>query len=149
MYTLVGIDTKAAPIYGYSILMAFGVGLFTQGPISVVQSLFPADRIADATAFIGFGQVLGIAIMLAVANALFLNKATNSIELLLPDTPLDEVQAAISGAGSELFENLSGDLKKDVLQAIVDSVNSAYILVFVAGAVSIVLCPFIKRPNQA
>ncbi|KAJ8058262.1 hypothetical protein OCU04_012457 [Sclerotinia nivalis] len=30
MYALVGVDTKAASIYGYSILIALGVGLFTQ-----------------------------------------------------------------------------------------------------------------------
>jgi hypothetical protein len=147
MYTLVGVDTKAAPIYGYSILMALGVGLFTQGPISVVQSLFPAHRISDATAFIGFAQVLGIAIMLAVANALFLNKATDGIQNLLPNTPLSEVQAAVSGAGSELFQSLTGSLRNDVLQAIVDSINSVYILLLVAGAVPIVLCPFLKRPK--
>ncbi|PVH99814.1 putative MFS drug efflux transporter [Periconia macrospinosa] len=145
MYTNVEVHTSAAPIYGYSVLMAFGVGLFTQGPISVVQSLFPADRVADATAFIGFGQVVGIAIMLAVANAIFLNKATIGIQHLLPDTPLAEVQAAIQGVGSELFRNLNSVLREAVLQAVVDSMNTAYILVIVAGAVSLVLCPFFKR----
>ncbi|KAF7868682.1 hypothetical protein EAF04_005212 [Stromatinia cepivora] len=145
MYALVGVDTKAASIYGNSILMALGVGLFTQGPISVVQSLFPANRIADATAFIGFGQVAGIAIMLAVANAIFLNLATNKIEVLLPNAPLDEVQAAISGTGSELFQNLNGDLKNAVLRAVVESINTVYILVIVAGALTFVLCPFLKR----
>jgi hypothetical protein len=147
MYTQIGVDTSAGPIYGYSVLLALGAGLFTQGPISVVQSLFPADRVADATAFVGFGQVTGIAIMLAVANAVFLNKATNSIEQLLPDTPLGEVQAAISGVGSELFKNLSGELKRGVLEAIVESLNTVYILVIVAGAVTVVLCPFLRRPR--
>ncbi|PQE21781.1 hypothetical protein CJF30_00011014 [Rutstroemia sp. NJR-2017a BBW] len=148
MYALVEVDTKAAAIYGYSILMALGVGLFTQGPISVVQSLFPADRVADATAFIGFGQVAGIAIMLAVANAIFLNLATDKIKILLPNTPLKEVQAAISGTGSKLFNTLSGDLKKAVLGAVVESINTVYILVIVAGAVCIVLCPILRRRKQ-
>ena len=144
MYALVEVDTKAAPIYGYSVLMGFGAGLFTQGPISVVQSLFPAGRVADATAFVGFGQVAGIAIMLAISNAVFLNKATNGIEHLLPGTPLSEVQAAISGVSSDLLRNLNGDLRTAVLQAIVDSMNNAYILVIVAGAVTVVSCPFLK-----
>jgi len=147
MYARVEVDSNAASIYGYSVLLAFGAGLFTQGPISVVQSLFPADRVADATAFVGFGQVVGIAIMLAVANAIFLNKAINAIEHLLPDTPLGEVQAAISGVQSDLFKNLSGDLRSAVLQAIFDSMNNVYILVIVAGAVTVVLCPFLKRPK--
>ena len=148
MYARVGVNTSAAPIYGYSVLLGLGAGLFTQGPISVVQSLFPADRVADATAFVGFGQVVGIAIMLAVSNAIFLNKATNSINQLLPGTPLGEVQAAISGVGSDLFRDLSGDLRNAVLQAIVDSMKNVYILVIVAGAVTVVLCPFLKRQEQ-
>ena len=145
MYSIVEVDTNSAPIYGFSILLGFGAGLFTQGPISVVQSLFPADRVADATAFVGFGQVVGIAIMLAVANAIFLNKATDAIEQLIPDTPLTEVQNAISGVGSELFRNLSGNLRTAVLQAIVESMNNVYILVIVAGALTVVSCPFLKR----
>ena len=148
MYSRVGVDTSAAPIYGYSILLGFGAGLFTQGPISVVQSLFPADRIADATAFVGFGQVVGIAIMLAVSNAIFLNKATDGINQILPDTPLREVQAAISGVGSDLFRNLSGDLRNAVLRAIVDSMKNVYVLVIVAGVLTVVLCPFLKRQKQ-
>ena len=148
MYARVGIDTNASPIYGYSVLLGFGAGLYTQGPISVVQSLFPAERVADATAFVGFGQVVGIIIMLAVANAIFLNKATIAIESLLPDTPLLEVQAAISGARSDLFRSISGDLRNAVLQAIVDSMNNVYILVVVAGALTVVLCPFLKRQKQ-
>lgn len=145
MYTKVEVTTSAAPIYGYSVLLAFGVGLFTQGPISVVQSLFPADRVADATAFVGFGQVVGIAIMLAVANAIFLNEATIGIQQVLPDTPVRDVQAAIQGVGSELFRNLNSTLKTAVLQAIVSSMNTVYILVIVAGAVTLILCPFLKR----
>ena len=36
MYARIEVDTKAAPIYVNSIILGFGAGLFTQGPISVV-----------------------------------------------------------------------------------------------------------------
>lgn len=145
IYALVQVDTNAAPIYGYSILLAFGAGLFTQGPISVVQAKFQANRVTDATAFIGFGQIAGIAIMLSVANAVFLNTAINGIMRLLPDTPVPQVQAAITGVGSELFRNLSDTLRRGVLEVIVDSINDAYILIMVAGALTVVLSVFMKR----
>lgn len=145
MYALVEVDTNAAPIYGYSILLAFGAGLFTQGPISVVQAKFPANRVADTTAFVGFGQIAGIAIMLSVANTVFLNSATNGIIRLLPDTPVPQVQAAIAGVGSELFRNLSDTLRRGVLEVIVHSINDAYILIMVAGASTVVLSVFMKR----
>jgi hypothetical protein len=149
MYTMVEVDTNASPIYGYSVLIALGCGLFTQGPISVVQSLFPAERIADATAFVGFGQVAGIAIMLAVANAIFLNQATNGIQALLPDIPLSEVQGAIQGVGSELFRNINASQRASILQSVVGSMNTVYILIIVAGAVTAVLCPLLKRPQKS
>ena len=60
---------------------------------------------------------------------------------------LGEVQAAISGVGSKLFGDLSGDLKNAVLQAVVDSMDNVYVLVIVAGALTVVLCPFLKRPR--
>lgn len=147
MYALIQINTNAAPIYGYNILLAFGAGLFTQRPISVVQAKLPANRVADATAFIGFGQIVGIAIILSVASAVFLNTATNGIMRLLPlpDTPVPQVQAAITGVGSELFRNLSDTLRRGVLEVIVDSINDAYILIMVAGALTVVLSVFMKR----
>ena len=83
--------------------------------------------------------------MLAVSNAVFLNKATNAIENILLDTPLSKVQATISEVGSDLFETLSDDLRNAVLQAIVDSMNNVYTLVIVAGAVAVLLCPFLNR----
>lgn len=148
MYSIVEVDTKAAPIYGFSILIAFGCGLYTQGPISVVQSLFPAERIADATAFVGFGQVMGVAIMLAIANAVFLNQATIGIEKLIPDTPLPQVQAAIQGVGSELFKNTSDDIRAAILEVVVKSMNKVYILVIVAGAVTAISSPLL-RPKKS
>lgn len=149
MYTMIGVHTDAALIYGFSVLIAFGCGLYTQGPISVVQSLFPADRVADATAFVGFGQVSGVAIMLAIANAVFLNQATIGIERLIPSTPLTQVQAAIQGVGSELFKNATEDVRTAILQVIVDSMNKVYILVVVSGAVTAVTCPLLWPKKSA
>jgi hypothetical protein len=148
MYTFVRADTNASYLYGFSVLIGFGAGLYTQGPISVVQSLFPADRVADATAFIGFGQVLGIAIMLAVANAIFLNEATDGIQQLLPGSPLNEVQSAIQGVQSDLI-NDAGDMTRAGIDAVVvDAINNAYILVMVAAALTVILTLFMKRSRK-
>jgi hypothetical protein len=113
-----------------------------------VQSLFPASRISDATAFIGFGQVLGIAIMLAVANAIFLNKATDGIQSLLPEASLSEVQSAIQGVPSSIVDNASATVRASIDAVVVDAINNAYILIMVAGALTIVLAPCMRRhPN--
>ncbi|KAH8719434.1 putative MFS drug efflux transporter [Phaeosphaeriaceae sp. PMI808] len=149
MYALVEVHTTASHIYGFSVIIAFGCGLYTQGPISVVQSLFPAERVADATAFVGFGQVMGVAIMLAIANAVFLNQVTIRVEQLIPDTSLPQVQAAIQGVGSELFKSSSENIRAAILQVIVDSLNKTYLLVVVAGAVTAILSLLLKPKKSA
>nr|POE61028.1 efflux pump patc [Quercus suber] len=110
--------------------------------------MVPPNRIADATAFVGFGQIGGSAIMLSIANAVFLNTATNGINSLLPDTPMSQVQAAIAAAGSQLFDSLSDALRRSVLEIIVNSINDAYILIIVAGALTAVTSVFIERKRS-
>jgi hypothetical protein len=148
MFTLVRAETNASYVYGFSVLIGFGAGLYTQGPISVIQSLFLAERVADATAFIGFGQVLGIAIMLAVANAIFLNKATDGIQQVLPGAPLMALQSAIQGVQSDLISNVDDSIKAAIDAIVVDAINNAYILVMVAAALTIILTLFMKRPAK-
>lgn len=149
MYGLVGVDTSAAPIYGFTVILAFGAGLFTQGPISVVQGMVPPDRIADATAFVGFGQIGGSAIMLSIAYSVFINTATNDISALLPTAPISEVQAAIAGVGSQFFDSLDPTTRNEVLEIIVNSINDSYILVMVAGALTVVTSVFMERKKRA
>lgn len=144
MYTI-DTNTSTAAVYGYSILVGFGTGLFAQASFSVAQAIVDPSNVASAVGFITCAQVTGVTIALAIANALFLNGSQDRIAALLPSTPLSEIQSAIAGGGSDFVRSLSPELQRRVLLAIVDSMSKTYILVIVGGALAIVLSAFMKR----
>jgi MFS family permease len=144
MYT-VDQGTSVSRVYGYSILIGFGDGLFAQASFSVAQAIVEPELIASAVGFITCAQVSGVTIALAIANSVFLNKSQESIQKILPNVPLSDVQAAISGAGSDFVKSLSANVKKEVLEAIVTAMSKTYILVITAGALVVILSIGMKR----
>lgn len=138
-------ETSDAHIYGYSILTAFGIGLFSQAGFAVAQTKVAPSQLSQAVAFIGIGQVGGITLALMMSNSIFLNEATNKISKILPDLSRSAVQQAVSGFGAEFFHHLTSDQRQSVLAAIVDSIDKTFIMVITASALSLVLSIFMKR----
>ncbi|KAJ6125639.1 hypothetical protein N7471_012956 [Penicillium samsonianum] len=133
MYT-VGQDTSESQVYGYTVLLGAGVGMFLQASFPVTQAVVAAENIAPAIGFITLAQFVGITLALAIANAILLNSSQQKIQQILPKVPASEIKLAILGAHSDLVQNLSLDLKTQVLDAIVDAIAKTYILVIVGGA---------------
>lgn len=133
MYT-VGQDTSESQVYGYTVLLGAGVGMFLQASFPVTQAVVATENIAPAIGFITLAQFVGITLALAIANAILLNSSQQKIQQILPKVPASEIKLAILGAHSDLVQNLSLDLKTQVLDAIVDAIAKTYILVIVGGA---------------
>ncbi|GKZ19209.1 hypothetical protein AbraIFM66951_008043 [Aspergillus brasiliensis] len=144
MYT-VGLTTSVAHIYGYTVLIGFGVGLFSQASFSIAQAVAEPHMAPSAVGFITCAQISGCTIALAIANAVFLNKSVEGIKAILPDVSSSEIELTITGTGSQLFEGLSPDVKNQVLEAIVKALNNSYILAMVAAALVVVLSVCMKR----
>ncbi|BCS01247.1 putative MFS drug efflux transporter [Aspergillus luchuensis] len=144
MYT-VGLTTSVAHIYGYTVLIGFGVGLFSQASFSIAQAVAEPHMASSAVGFITCAQISGCTIALAIANALFLNKSVEGIKAVLPNVSSSEVELAITGTGSQLFDGLTEETKNKVLEAIVKALNNSYILSMVAAALVVVLSVFMKR----
>lgn len=121
-------------MYGYTVLLGAGVGMFLQASFPVTQAVVAAENIAPAIGFITLAQFVGITLALAIANAILLNSSQQKIQQILPKVPASEIKLAILGAHSDLVQNLSLDLKTQVLDAIVDAIAKTYILVIVGGA---------------
>lgn len=138
-------STSTSTVYGYSILVGFGDGLFSQASFSVAQAVVDPELVSLAVGFITCAQVVGITISLAIANSLFLNGSQDKIQEILPNVSTKVIQEAISGAGSDFVKSLSPDIQARVLDAIVDSMSKSYILVIVAGAVVLVCSMVMKR----
>ncbi|KAH9208866.1 major facilitator superfamily domain-containing protein [Leptodontidium sp. 2 PMI_412] len=144
MYTI-DVDTSVSRVYGYSIVVGFGTGLFAQASFSVAQATVEPELITSAVGFITCAQVSGVTIALAIANTVFLNKSQAAISAILPDVPTAVIQAAITGAGSAFVATLSNAVKREVLAAIVTSMSKTYILVITAGALTTLLSLAMKR----
>lgn len=140
MYTI-DVDTSVSRVYGYSIIVGFGTSLFAQASFSVAQATVKPEFIASAVGFITYAQVSGI----TIANSVFLNKSQATISAILPDVPISDIQATITGAGSAFVASLSNSVKTEVLAAIVTSMSKTYILVITAGALTTVLSFAMKR----
>ncbi|KAK7744557.1 hypothetical protein SLS53_003442 [Cytospora paraplurivora] len=144
LYTI-DAETSDARIYGYSVLTAFGVGMFSQAGFAIAQVKAAPKQLAQAVAFIGIGQVGGITLALTMANSIFLNESTDKIAKVLPDMSRSAVQEAVSGFGAGFFESLTSEQRQRVLAAIIESIDKTFIMVITACALSLVLSVFMKR----
>lgn len=128
MYTVDDMSSTAR-IYGYSILLGLGSGGFVQASFSVAQAKVAPEMIPVAIGFITAAQLGGASIALAIANSVFLSQSSSAIATLLPSVPTAQIQAAISGAGSDLLKSLTADMREKVLHAIVHAMSKVYIMV--------------------
>ena len=78
MYT-VDSASDHARIYGYSVLFSAGVSLYIQASYPLAQAKVHSNQASDAVTIISCTQLGSIAIFLAVANSMFLNRAVNTI----------------------------------------------------------------------
>lgn len=143
MYT-VDEHSSTGSIYGYSILLGIGSGGFVQASFSVAQAKAEPHMIPIAIGFITAAQLGGAAIALAIANSVFLNESSTAIAALLPNVPTAQIQAAISGAGSDLLKNLTAEMREKVSHAIIHAMSKVYIMDLVAGILAILLALLMK-----
>jgi len=144
MYTI-DQDDSTSRVYGYTVLIGAGVGMFGQAGYAVCQAVVDLTNIAPAIGFLTLAQFIGITLALALANAILLNESQSDIQRILPEVPLSEIQGAILGARSGLVQNLAPDTQRLVLGAIVKAIDTTYILVLVPGAMVILLSLFMRR----
>ncbi|PQE17083.1 MFS drug efflux transporter protein [Rutstroemia sp. NJR-2017a BBW] len=144
MYT-VDLETSSSRIYGYTVIIGVGVGMWLQASFSVAQAVVKPAAIGSAVGFMTLAQFLGITITLAIANAVFINSSQDRIVEILPNVPISEIQAAMQGSRTDFFQKLNEDQKTAVLEAIVKAIDKTYILVIVGGSLVATLSLFMKR----
>jgi EmrB/QacA subfamily drug resistance transporter len=79
LLTLVTITTAAWPLVGIMFVIGFGLGLFMQTLVLVVQNAVPPDQIGVGTASVTFFRTLGGAIGSAVLGAVLVLNSRNSV----------------------------------------------------------------------
>jgi hypothetical protein len=144
LFYFVRAGTGTAAIYGYSVLVGLGTGLFVQTSYPVAQLQVPAAQIPRVVAFLGYGQIVGIALSLSISSSVFLNTATNKISEVLLDIPRNVVQQAVTGTGGSFLAELEEHDRGLVLKAISETIGNIYGMVIAAAGFSIILSMFTR-----
>lgn len=131
-------DGANGRVYDYTVIIAIGAVCFIQAGFAVAQAKVPRPRGSDAGGFIALAQNLGIVLALAISGSIFRNAAIGSLQKVLPDIPIDDLRGAVSGANSGLLAQLPPAIRDEVLSVVVAAMSKTYILVIIAGAVTIV-----------
>lgn len=114
--------TGQAKWIGYQVLLGFGLGMGSQQPLNVVQTIFDRSDIATGSAIVMFMRFLGPAIFLPVAENIFINALVSKLTNL-PGIDPAEVK---NGGATSLRHLASGDDLKTLLK----DYNGAIVNVF-------------------
>lgn len=139
------IDTSHGKIYGYLILGGVGTGLYAMIAGPVMSAIVAQKHTADAGTVFGCVDALCGAFSVGVANSIFVNRATDNIQKILPDTPRAAVQEAIAGIGASLTKQLPPSLREAVLQAALDAIKDAWVQMIATAAISFVLAFLLRN----
>jgi hypothetical protein len=138
--------TKTAAIYGFEIMIAFGVGLIFQIGYAVASAKAPPKRAADSIGFINVAQIGSISITLAIAGSIFQNLGYLNLKHALEGYGFSELElrSALAGSVSEVLKRGDAVVKELAVKAVVKTVAVNYALVITAGAVTLLSAFFMK-----
>jgi MFS family permease len=144
-------STKTGAVYGYEVLVAIGAGLALQVAYSVAVIEVKPEEIFGATGVMNVSQIGSAAIALSLANIVFQNVGFIKLRDALAGRGFsaEELRGALAGAKSTILAGDDPNVQKLAIDAIVDTMGVIWILVIVAGAVSIVSGAFMKREKLA
>lgn len=146
LYLYLKPETSTATIYGLDVILAVGVGLTMQIGYAVATLKVEPDDVANSLSMQNVSQMGGTTIALIISVLVFEIAAVRNVSSVLAGQGFtkEQIQAAVAGAQSALFEQLSSDTKAHVILEITKAMQAPFILVIVSGAVLLVSVPFMK-----
>lgn len=148
LYRYLNPDTSVSTIYGLTVLGAVGTGLLIQAGFQVGTLVVndPTD-IGHVISMQNVSQIGGQVLCLVIAGQIFQSVATNKLRAVLAGLGYTDadIQSAVAGSRSALFESLEGDLRQRAIRAITEAVQATYVPVLVAGALLIVVAACMRR----
>ncbi|KAL8886259.1 MAG: hypothetical protein Q9192_006515 [Flavoplaca navasiana] len=134
----IDVNTSASAIYGYEVMVAFGAGSFVQASFSVIQTIVTPAEMSYGITLMLVAQLSGLTLGLSVAGAVFLNLATNDLNVILTDVPTQDIQQLVSGTSNALFSSLPDDIRYQALEIIVNALRRTYIGGYAAAAAALI-----------
>lgn len=105
----------------------------------VAQAISPKFESEATISFVMQGQLLGLIITLTIAGSLFITNSIKGLTAIFPNVSAADIKGAIAGTNAEFLKTLPLELQNEALAAIVQSMDTVFILGITAGAV-VVLC---------
>lgn len=139
------VDTSNAQIYGFSVLIGFGGGIFAQAGYAVGHARQPTKRHSQVTAFLSCAQMAGVALSLGIGTSVFANQATGQIAGIFPQLSRSAIQEAVAGADSALFSTLGLPDRIRVFGAITKAIRDVFIMVSCSSVLAVILSIFMKH----
>ncbi|ROW11429.1 hypothetical protein VMCG_00961 [Cytospora schulzeri] len=138
--------SSTGTIYGLTVLVAVGSGLCMVTGYTVATLTRPEDAGA-ALSMQNISQIGGQLIALAVAGQIYQSTALKNLSVVLAGSGFspEEIQSAVAGVQSTLFENLHGELRDKAVVAVTDAMKMTFVLVPVGGGVMLISALFMKR----
>jgi hypothetical protein len=121
--------TPVSYIYGFSVIAGIGAGLTLQIGYAVATLKAP-DHIGGALTLLNVAQIGGSVIALVIAGRVFQSSAVRNLTEVLASTSYSDadIQSAVSGTQSLIFQQLSGSLRDQALLAITKAMQMSFIL---------------------
>lgn len=147
LYVYLKPETPTASIYGISVVLAVGTGLTMQIGYAVATLKVTPEDVAKSLSMQNVSQMGGTTIALIIAVLVFESAAVRNVSGVLEGQGFSDgqIRAIIAGAQSTLFEDLSDDMKKNVILAITKAMQTPFILVIVSGTVDVISSFAMKR----
>jgi hypothetical protein len=146
------IDSPAANIYGYSVLLAIGSGLtfqagYTIAGVKASQKGWSGTDIQRAVSLQNISQIGGTLLSLLICGQIFQSLAARNLGRALASQGFSaaEIKSAVAGTQSQLFKNLTPELAIRATDAITEGMRNVYALSMAAGALSLVSALLMKK----
>ena len=146
MFTI-RVDTSAAKIYGYEVLLAAGAGLAFQNGYAVVSArVGPQDK-SNGIGFVNVSQIGTTALALAIASSLYQNLGFHFLKNALSEFDFSDgfLRAALGGAGSAALASAPGNAIGLAVASVAYTISRVFGMVVAAGALLLVSSFFMNR----
>ncbi|EME80539.1 uncharacterized protein MYCFIDRAFT_31883 [Pseudocercospora fijiensis CIRAD86] len=140
-----GVDayTESSKIYGYSILIGSGAGLFVDTPLLACQQLVSPVFVPSAMALMAFARIAAPAIALSIGFAVFLNNAQAEIQSMLPNDRSYHATSMFGGDARQYLGGLDVRTRHQIMRAIADTLAEPYALVIASGVIALTSAGFL------
>ncbi|PGG97620.1 hypothetical protein GX51_07252 [Blastomyces parvus] len=134
-------------IYGLTILVAVGTGLSMVTGYTISTLTVKPEDTGAGLSLQNVSQIGGQVIALAVASQIYQSTAIKGLSVALSGKGFSqaEIQGAVAGAQSVLFESLDGELRDKGIMSITSAMQMTFVMVPVAGAVMLIAAVCMKN----